>query len=709
MAAQLVSRRFVVSKPLAACIEEEEDESADESLLRPPAAVHISSGDAMSALRNNRSSTSPYTQEAFLRRPSILPHKLTKDELEFIARTEISSWHEQQGTRRAHEVAGYEGMEPRLIRVPKDGPDFKSFRKSGDSTWTMSRRSMSWTGSTTSSVSSYDPQQLLSAGQPKRQSLALKTEMPGHNFNSYSNGNGKGNGATRPASYRRPDSYSNRQSVTRPLKNKPGQAFRKLPKEIISLIIDDLKILHLGGDEKKQTCPTCFMRDVCSLCLTNKQLYITAQEKLYESIMLTGPDSTSQIKKRFKTKYATRLKLLRRTFKEDSRLAGLVRNLCVPSHKDAGIGDSSADADAYDDIIASVIMACPNLERFQGCQSKYDYGFSRLSHALGTRPALREHIWHLDGTANELLTYAHARRARRMAHPVEELNFLALHDKWRSLTTLAIHSSPISSTVTVLAPLCKRLPALKHLALSNLTLPSDFIQQLPQLHSLHLALPTITAQTLMDLTRSPITTSLQNLALRLPPSILSLPTLARLLSSLTSLTTLSLTSPTAPELPIGIAIYLHPYLVSASLRVLHWDVPKTDSKQSQDASTILAKAIKADGFPALRRLRAVRDNGGVLQGVCRPCAGWERSGALGRMGSLVSRSTGNIGKSKEVERKRLSRKSSANSGTFLNLNSSSSSSSGVNAVVAPTPVNELLREARAAAQARIEISRLRPR
>lgn len=227
----------------------------------------------------------------------------------------------------------------------------------------------------------------------------------------------------------------------------------------------------------------------------------------------------------------------------------------------------------------------------------------------------------------------------------------------------------------------------------------------------------ITPQNLSDLTCAPLIKTLDSLNLTLPPSVLSLPTFARIVSSMKVLKRLSVTSPTPLELPLGISIFLHPYLASKSLRYLHWDVaPSIIIKESTDASHILAKAIAADGFPLLRRLRAVRDTGGVLQNVCIPSTGWEgvlTTGVLGVGPNGLKAARKSVEKQMEKSKKSMSRKSADSNASSSSRNSLrnriNGSSSSIYGDVTKEDLKERLIEARATAQARIEIAKLRPR
>lgn len=107
-----------------------------------------------------------------------------------------------------------------------------------------------------------------------------------------------------------------------------GEALKKLPEEILQVILGELKKSHLGSGSL--SCATCMMRDLVNLGLSCKKWRGAAQIALYEDIILNGSDSLLQNKKKYKIKYATRLKLLRRTLRDQPDLAGYVKSLKVP-------------------------------------------------------------------------------------------------------------------------------------------------------------------------------------------------------------------------------------------------------------------------------------------------------------------------------------------------------------------------------------------
>ena len=409
-------------------------------------------------------------------------------------------------------------------------------------------------------------------------------------------------------------------------KNAPGEAFRNLPKEILMVVLERLQLFHLMGKHGTETCSTCWMRDLCSLSLTSRKWAAAARPKLYETIWLVGSDSTLHIKKKFKIKAGSRLKLLRRTLRGNSLLAGCVKELRVPDLTDLTM--TKKEKEIYLDIAATLVMACPNLERLIGLYPAHDHGFSRLIHALSTRTNLREHVWNI--TASQ-----HQRQCLRSddnphslynlvpgaLHPDEYTNFLSCHTNWFNLAAVVLHChSGGTINPPLLSETISQLPSLSHLALSGLpSLPKDFLASLPPLKSLYLAnLTGLRSHDFSALTSSPAARTLVTLTL-IGINLTSLPVLARLFSKLDALQRFCIKQDNSPSLPIGTSIYLHPYLASSSLRHLTWDllIPN-DENYHGDATRVLAKAIRADGFPALRMLKAPCDYDGLLQSLCCP-------------------------------------------------------------------------------------------
>lgn len=520
---------------------------------------------------------------------------------------------------------------------------------------------------------------------------------------------GKSQASMRPKTLLRPQPLS---SPAR-LKNQPGEVFKKLPKEVLDVILKELRKLHLW-EKGSQTCATCWMRDACSLVLVSRKWAASATPILYESIWLSGDDPVSHIKKTFKLKYGTRLKLLRRSLRKNVALANHVRELKLPDMPE--IASTPTEKEAYLDMVASVIMACPNLERLFGLHPLYTQQFTRLNHALSTRTKLTEHVWNMASRPDTRRSQESFKKERRRSryismpekllardqqvaplfNPPPEINsdadFLELHSNWTNLTTLAIHCSPGGTiSPSLLQQTIGSLPSLTNLALSSLSLiPVDVLSDLPPLKSLHLSKVSILPQDLASFVVSPVGQSLNSLTLSHIP-LDSLEFLTRLFSNLKSLTHFSLIQNHAPCLPANTAVFLHPYLASASLRYMTWDILHPDDGPN-DATRILAASISAGGFPDLRSLKAPCDYEGSLQLVCRPMDRIE----------LPSDKYGNSRGAHAPDRKDSGISGIVGIGGFTRLGSPEGE-------MGESGYTRSLRAARRTAQARIELARLEPK
>ncbi|KAI0543085.1 hypothetical protein GGR58DRAFT_8348 [Xylaria digitata] len=404
-----------------------------------------------------------------------------------------------------------------------------------------------------------------------------------------------------------------------------GELFAALPDEVLSLILQRLKESHLKAGSA--SCTTCMMRDICSLSVSAKKLLKVARLALYEDIQIVGADSQVQ-KKRLKISYGSRLVLLRRTLRANPGIAVLVRSLKAPAVP------QGVSVELYQNLIASVIMACPNFERLVGPHQNYDFNFSRLFHALSTREQLREVHWTLEASKTQ--------RKRRMSNAAPMLNsgnpnyqeapgdlrleqseeFREIHMNWMNLTTLSIHCLPGATLtpVSLLPDILADIPSLKHLHLSHLpfTAFNDAnLLSLPSLHTLTLShLPGVSSIGLSSFARRPSSRSIRKLTLH-HLDIDSLPTIAQILSNLRSLETFALVQTQTPILAEGEMIWLFPYLASVTIKKLHWDIPSF-ATTANVADSILAKSIAAQGFPALRTLRTPADPEGIFQALCKP-------------------------------------------------------------------------------------------
>lgn len=404
----------------------------------------------------------------------------------------------------------------------------------------------------------------------------------------------------------------------------PGAGFKKLPEEILLVILAELKKLHL--DPGSLSCSTCWMRDLVNLGLSCQKLWRAARCALYEDIQLNGVDSMLHTKKKYKLKYGVRLKLLRRTLRARPDLAVLVKSLKVPPMPTGVKGKK--EQEEYLDLVASLIMVCPNLESLPSFYPAYNHTFSRFIHALSTRPKLKELVWVINPsptqrqhryTSSDHAQYRDPLMAPAALLPEQCVDFLTYHSNWSNLKTLVLHGNPGGTIDSLLfSDICNHVPSLENLHVSSFPTPAfndSTLISLPPLKSLRLEdLPGITPTGLSNYASLATSDTLTSLSLVSLP-LLSLAVLARLLSQLANLKRFVLLQANAPGLPVGSEIYLHPYLVAPNLEFLHWEITDPDNDRASD---ILAKSILHSGFPSLRTLRAPTDFHGTFQDLCKP-------------------------------------------------------------------------------------------
>ncbi|KAI9171515.1 hypothetical protein HJFPF1_01000 [Paramyrothecium foliicola] len=439
-------------------------------------------------------------------------------------------------------------------------------------------------------------------------------------------------GQGRTASYSNPmQAPSLHYRPRRRISRQPNEMFAALPGEVLEIILEKVKQLHLGAGST--SCATCWMRDLCNICLASRKCAEFSRAALYGDIQLVGSDSAAH-RKKFKLTQGARMLMLRRTLRSTPELAGLVRRIKVPRLELLENGTTpkgSLSPEQYEDLTASLVMACPNLEKLTGPTPKYCHSFSKIFHALSTRAKLREMDWLLEPSAVEV------QRPRQSAmpgsagavfpaglDPQHGEMFLDLHANWTNLRSLTIHCLPGGTLAPnkLLSGMLAQLPSLQHLHLCNLP-PNAFndhnLLSLPRLLSLSLShISGITSNGFSTFATRANSHSLQKLHLRHTP-LASLPALARLLSNLTQLKAFSLVQAYPPVMPESdtFALWMMPYLASSSITKLHWDITcLTDRINPSD--DILSRSIAAGGFPQLKRLRAPNDPKAVFQALCRP-------------------------------------------------------------------------------------------
>jgi hypothetical protein len=409
----------------------------------------------------------------------------------------------------------------------------------------------------------------------------------------------------------------------------PGEAFKKLPEEVLLNILTELRKLHLA--HSSLSCSTCCMRDFISIGASCKKWWNAARIALYEDIQLIGEDSISHIKKKFKIKHGSRLKLLRRTLQSRPDLAECVKSLKVPTTPESA--KNQKEQEQYMDLVASVIMACPKLERVPGLYPAYKHDFSKFVHALSTREKLQEQVWIVSANPSQPQYKLNLSEDSEYLTPIivpnflppdQCIDFLNLHSNWHNLKTLVMHCNPEGTMNSALfTDVFDSLPSLENLHLSSFpatVFDNHTLLCLPSLRSLRLEnLPGITDDGLSGFASHARTDRLKSLSL-ISLSLHSLPVLARLFSHLKSLTKFTLSQAQSPP---GVDFFLYPYLASETLKSIHWEFrDPADDK----ATEILSKSISSAGFPSLTKIRAPTDFEGHLQKLCRPRERIELSG-----------------------------------------------------------------------------------
>ncbi|KAL4780933.1 hypothetical protein BJX76DRAFT_27967 [Aspergillus varians] len=415
--------------------------------------------------------------------------------------------------------------------------------------------------------------------------------------------------------------------------------FKRIPHEVYENILNQLQYLHAGPGQSG--CMTCFQRDLHALSLTCRPWEKAVRGRLYNHIDIIGSDSPAQLKK-YRLKRGSRLKLLRRTLRERKLLANLVLELRVPqidllftTGKHTG-----GQLQEYRDLVASVVMVCPNLERLLGLTIPFNHEFDRLTHALSTRRKLKEHTWILCEATQTSEASPRSTSCPGSLGPLQMFEFLDYHTSWTNLETLMLYGlSQTALEPSVFLRMLNLLPSLHNLCISNFdadAFADSALLCLPSLETLRLEnLPGVTDAGLTQYTSRPESLALKSLVL-IEPNIDSLLVISKILASLRSLERLKIEQTEKCPTLNSDGIIFQPLLASPSLKYLHWDVacpnPSTAltrldfapfAKPLQHVETPnshLAQSILAGGFPHLDALRAPSDiePPGALQAVCQP-------------------------------------------------------------------------------------------
>ncbi|KAJ5367311.1 hypothetical protein N7541_001252 [Penicillium brevicompactum] len=434
------------------------------------------------------------------------------------------------------------------------------------------------------------------------------------------------------SSYRQFDSVSSIAKSTE-------QVQRRVPQEVYEVIIHHLEELHKG--QHQTGCTTCFQRDLHALSLTCRPWERAVRGPLYNSAQIVGNDCPAQLKK-YRLKRGSRLKLLRRTLRERKLLANLVYELRVPQLDLLfTTAKQSTQWQEYRDLVASVVMVCPNLERLLGLSIPYHHEFDRLTHALSTRKKLKEHTWVLGEAAEVSEMSTRDDSCPGSLGPSQMFEFLEYHTSWSNLETLMLYGLNGNGALepSVSLRMFNLLPSLRNLCITSFdedSFDDNTLLCLPPLESLRLEnLPGITDAGLTQFTSRPESASLKTFIL-VEQNIESLLAISKILSSLRQLERFKIVqTEKCPTLPDEDMIF-QPILASSTLKYLHWDVACPDphtaltrldtlpfqksSKPSNTPNFHLAQSIISAGFPELEALRAPSDvePPGALQAACRP-------------------------------------------------------------------------------------------
>lgn len=415
--------------------------------------------------------------------------------------------------------------------------------------------------------------------------------------------------------------------------------FKRLPQEVYDNILNQLEFLHTGPHQNG--CMTCFQRDLHALSLTCRMWEKAVRAKLYSRIHILGNDSPAQLKK-YKLKRGSRLKLLRRTLRERKLLANLVVELRVPQMDLLfTTGKQTAQWEEYRDLVASVVMVCPNLERLLGLSISYHHEFDRLTHALSTRKKLKEHTWILGEASETSELSPRSTACPGSLGPLQMFEFLDYHVSWTNLETMTLYALDEKSSLepSIFLRMFTHLPSLRHLCIANFNADAfadSALLCLPALESLRLErLPGVTDTGLTQYTSRLESQTLKSFTL-IEQNVESLLVISKILSSLRQLERFQIVqSDQCPNLETDDMVF-QPLLASSTLEYLHWDVAcpnpgtalsKLDyapfvkpPKHTQTPNSHLAQSILSAGFPRLETLRAPSDiePPGVLQAVCQP-------------------------------------------------------------------------------------------
>lgn len=301
-----------------------------------------------------------------------------------------------------------------------------------------------------------------------------------------------------------------------------------------------------------------------------------------------------------------RIKELRRSLGENSTHARLVKELHFPEAHEIYQLATPEKRQGIINALASLVMACPNLERFSGLYLTYSHTFDRLTHALSTRRLLKEKVWVLKANDPE-----------RPNLTIED-SFLRSHDQWSNLDTLCMFGQGSGNMdYRAFVATFRNLPALKHLLISDfdaIQFNDRTLQAVPPLRSLRLqSLDGVTECGLLKYADSFAARAIESLTF-INLEVTSAALIALFMANLTHLTRFTISQNVSPSVLPGSALTA-PIYVSDSLEYLHWDVISYGPSYAD-----IAAAISLGALPSLRTVRAPGDDDGLVQALCRPTA-----------------------------------------------------------------------------------------
>ncbi|KAF1836229.1 hypothetical protein BDW02DRAFT_494125 [Decorospora gaudefroyi] len=427
----------------------------------------------------------------------------------------------------------------------------------------------------------------------------------------------------------------------------PAHIFKDLPREVYDCIVAQLEQIHLGLD---QACPSCYLRDLRSLSLTSRTWDKAASAAMYRDVWVLTNEEHGKLPKS-KIGGTSRLKLLRRTLRGNSGIARRVRELHLSDFQTL-YQHATIERGEIANLIASLVMACPLLERLVGFHIPFSHAFDRLSHAISTRSNLKERAWILaeeDGDSEDEDGFGLNGHYVAACDPTER--FLDFNSNHAALSSLILHQEPGRSYTPLkfraVVGSFRHFPNLRHLSISGLVAASftnlTFKAIPAKLLSLRLEkLPGVTESGIRRFVTSQLAVSIEKLAL-IDMEISSLHAISEILSAhLTNLKDFSFAQERAPTLLGRNSV---PDFYSASLRYIHWelyseasplpafppsssiDLPESASLPFTSpepicclATSLLAASIRDNAFPSLRRIRIPYDPQGVIQSLCKPLA-----------------------------------------------------------------------------------------